>query len=470
MQPAENQSIEWKESWKDDCLQEICAFANAQGGSLFIGIDNAGCVVGIPEKACKKLTEDLPNKVLNKLGIVVDVNTHEKNGAAYLEIAVAPASCPVCCDGRYYYRSGSTCQLLTGNALNSFLTRKTGFRWEDITLDRVDQTDLDEESFRSFRTLALRNRRITPEDAALPRAELLQRLNLVDDEGRLKRAAILLFHRTPERWFAGAWVKIGFFANDADILYQDEVHGSLITQAERVIDLIYTKYLRAPITYEGVIRVERYPFPREAVREALYNALIHSDYSSNVPIQIRVYENRLEISNKAQLPPDWTAETLLSKHVSNPLNPLLAGTFFRAGFVESWGRGIEKICRECSQYGNPSPEYLISAATITVSFNAEDMPQTTPAAPEVQSEDRQTAILRFLRSNPHATYGKIAQEIGVPERTLYREIARMVANGLIVREGSTRKARWFVSVEPSEPSESTDGSNHDANGRMDGLL
>ena len=464
MQPAENQCIEWKESWKDDCLQEICAFANAQGGSLFIGIDNTGGVVGITEKACRKLTEDLPNKVLSKLGIVVDVNTREKNGATYLEIAVAPASCPVCCDGRYYYRSGSTCQLLTGNALNSFLTRKTGFRWEDITLDRVDLADLDEESFRSFRTLALRNRRITPEDAALPRAELLQRLNLVDDDGRLKRAAILLFHRTPERWFAGAWVKIGFFANDADILYQDEVHGSLIMQAERVIDLIYTKYLRAPITYEGVIRVERYPFPREAVREALYNALIHSDYSSNVPIQIRVYENRLEISNKAQLPPDWTAETLLSKHVSNPLNPLLAGTFFRAGFVESWGRGIEKICRECTQYGNPSPEYSLSGFFVTVSFNAEDMPQTTPIAPEVQPQDRQSAILCFLRSNPNATYEQVAQGIGVPERTLYREIARMITSGLIMRDGSTRKTRWIVLVEAQEPSETINGSNQDVNG------
>lgn len=458
MQPAENQSIEWKESWKDDCLQEICAFANAQGGSLFIGIDNAGCVVGIPEKACKKLTEDLPNKVLNKLGIVVDVNTHEKNGAAYLEIAVAPASCPVCCDGRYYYRSGSTCQLLTGNALNSFLTRKTGFRWEDITLDRVDQTDLDEESFRSFRTLALRNRRITPEDAALPRAELLQRLNLVDDEGRLKRAAILLFHRTPERWFAGAWVKIGFFANDADILYQDEVHGSLITQAERVIDLIYTKYLRAPITYEGVVRVERYPFPREAVREALYNALIHSDYSSNVPIQIRVYENRLEISNKAQLPPDWTAETLLSKHVSNPLNPLLAGTFFRAGFVESWGRGIEKICRECSQYGNPSPEYSLSGFFVTVCFDVEKQDGDGFVVPARELTERQIAILRFLFAYPNATYEQIAADIKVARRTISREVEFLSTRGFISREGAKKTGKWVVREGLQLPPAAVDGT------------
>lgn len=458
MRPAENQCIEWKESWKDDCLQEICAFANAQGGSLFIGIDNTGGVVGITEKACKKLTEDLPNKVLSKLGIVVDVNTREKNSVAYLEIAVAPASCPVCCDGRYYYRSGSTCQLLTGNALNSFLTRKTGFRWEDITLDRVDLADLDEESFRSFRTLALRNRRITPEDAALPRAELLQRLNLVDDDGRLKRAAILLFHRTPERWFAGAWVKIGFFANDADILYQDEVHGSLITQAERVIDLIYTKYLRAPITYEGVVRVERYPFPREAVREALYNALIHSDYSSNVPIQIRVYENRLEISNKAQLPPDWTAETLLSKHVSNPLNPLLAGTFFRAGFVESWGRGIEKICRECTQYGNPSPEYSLSGFFVTVCFDAEKQDGDGFVVSAGELTERQIAILRFLFAYPNATYEQIAAEINVARRTISREVEFMSTRGIISREGAKKRGKWMVREGLQLPPVGVDGT------------
>ncbi|MCQ2371803.1 MAG: hypothetical protein MJ058_07130 [Akkermansia sp.] len=203
--------------------------------------------------------------------------------------------------------------------------------------------------------------------------------------------------------------------------------------------------LRAPITYEGVVRVERYPFPREAVREALYNALIHSDYSSNIPIQIRVYENRLEISNKAQLPPDWTAETLLSKHVSNPLNPLLAGTFFRAGFVESWGRGIEKICRECTQYGNPSPEYSLSGFFVTVSFNAEDMPAVpTPEIPAPQLTERQQKILDYLRGNPEATYADMCSPLGVHRSTLSVELATLKEKGLLERHGTDKDGIWIV--------------------------
>ncbi len=204
--------------------------------------------------------------------------------------------------------------------------------------------------------------------------------------------------------------------------------------------------LRAPITYEGVVRVERYPFPREAVREALYNALIHSDYSSNIPIQIRVYENRLEISNKAQLPPDWTAETLLSKHVSNPLNPLLAGTFFRAGFVESWGRGIEKICRECTQYGNPSPEYSLSGFFVTVSFNAEDMPAVpTPEIPAPQLTERQQKILDYLREHPVATYEEVCVVVDMTRRTVATELSALKGMGLLAREGSDKDGKWIVS-------------------------
>lgn len=216
--------------------------------------------------------------------------------------------------------------------------------------------------------------------------------------------------------------------------------------------------LRAPITYEGVIRVERYPFPREAVREALYNALIHSDYSSNVPIQIRVYENRLEISNKAQLPPDWTAETLLSKHVSNPLNPLLAGTFFRAGFVESWGRGIEKICRECTQYGNPSPEYSLSGFFVTVCFDAEKQDGDGFVVSAGELTERQIAILRFLFAYPNATCEQIAAEINVARRTISREVEFMSTRGIISREGAKKRGKWMVREGLQLPPVGVDGT------------
>lgn len=125
---AENQNIEWKESWRDEYLKWICGFANAQGGKIYIGTNDDGNVVGVQDG--KKLLEDIPNKVRDVLGIIVDVNMLTKDGKDYIEIRVNPNSYPVNDKGQYHYRSGSTKQQLKGQALNQFLLQKTGITWD----------------------------------------------------------------------------------------------------------------------------------------------------------------------------------------------------------------------------------------------------------------------------------------------------------------------------------------------------
>ena len=105
---AEKQDIEWKESWRDEYLKWICGFANAKGGKIYIGTDDNGNVVGLEDS--KKLMEDIPNKINNYLGIIVDVNLLEEDGKEYIEIDVPPVSYPVSYRGEYHYRSGSTKQ------------------------------------------------------------------------------------------------------------------------------------------------------------------------------------------------------------------------------------------------------------------------------------------------------------------------------------------------------------------------
>ena len=96
---------------------------------------------------------------------------------------------------------------------------------------------------------------------------------------------------------------------------------------------------------------------REALREALLNACINKDYAEPSPIQIRVYENKLEIINGGVLPEGWTVETLLSSHRSMPYNPDIANTFFCAGEIEAWRRGIERIITACKNDGSFTPEF-----------------------------------------------------------------------------------------------------------------
>ena len=327
----EDQNIEWKQSWRDEYLKWICGFANAQGGKIYIGTRDDGTVVGI--KNSKKLLEDIPNKIQNKLGIVADVNLLKENGLEYLEIVVSPWTFPVSYDGEYHYRCGSTKQQLRGNALTNFIMAKTGMKWDAAMISNITVEDLDKESFDIFRREALRSGRMTKEDLDISNAELLEKLDLMEN-GRLKRAGAMCFYRMPEKVISGCYVKIGRFEG-SELLYQDEVHGSLLIMADRIIDLIYLKYLKATVSYFKETRVETYPYARDAVREAVFNALIHCNWADIVPIQIRIEDDAMFVSNCSMLPFGWTVETLLGSHTSKPYNPDIARVFYRAGYIES---------------------------------------------------------------------------------------------------------------------------------------
>ena len=100
---------------------------------------------------------------------------------------------------------------------------------------------------------------------------------------------------------------------------------------------------------------------REALRELILNALVHKDYSSNIPIQISVSNDKLYIANVGSLPDDWTVKRLLGKHSSRPHNPTIAGCVYLTGMIETWGRGIRKVFDECRKHGCPPPVYEVSA-------------------------------------------------------------------------------------------------------------
>mgnify|MGYP005779056145 FL=1 len=269
---TESQNIEYKRSWRDEYLKWVCGFANAQGGTIYIGIDDAGNVTGI--KNVKKLLEDIPNKIQTGLGIVADVNKKTENGKDYLEIKVKPSTFPISYHGEFHYRSGTTKQQLTGIALTEFIMQKTGVRWEDVTVDNIKVSDLDEESFRIFRREALRRKRMTEDELNISNEELLKKLHLMSD-GKLKRSAVLLFYHDPSAIQNGSYVQIGRFREGADISYQDMLEGSLLSTADKVMDLIFLKYLKAKITFEHDRRLETFPFARDAVREAVKSDRSH---------------------------------------------------------------------------------------------------------------------------------------------------------------------------------------------------
>lgn len=417
----ESQNIEYKIIWKDEYLKWICGFANAQGGTIFIGKDDNGNVVGVNN--AKKLLEDLPNKITTVLGIVAEVNLHETEQGDYIEIVVEPQPNPVSCRGEYHYRSGSTKQELKGAALDKFLLGKQGKHWDSVPVPHVTVTDLKQETFDFFRKKGVKSNRLSEDVLTDSNELLLNNLKLTDGD-YLKRAAVLLFHPDPEKFVTNAYVKIGFFESDSDLRFQDEVHGNLFEQVEKTMELLFTKYIKAMISYDDIYRIETFEYPKEAVREALLNAIAHKDYTGATPIQISVYKDKIMIWNYGELPENWTIDTLQKKHSSIPHNPDISNAFFRIGYIEAWGRGIRKMNEQCAAAGLPQPLYYYESSGFWVVFrkdlfNEEDL-QAKGLNP------RQIKAVMYVKEKGKIT-NKEYQEINqVSKRTANTDLSELV--------------------------------------------
>lgn len=440
----EAQNIEYKRDWSDEYIKWICGFANSQGGKIYIGIDDAGEVYGLKNE--KKLLEDIPNKVKDILGIMVDVNLKTKSKKYYIEIVVEKYPYPVNYKGQYFFRSGSTKQELKGAALDRFILKKQGNRWDGVPQPNLTVKELSKTSFDYFKKNASDTNRITPEELKDKPEILLEKLLLKTDTGYYKRATILLFHPNPEKFITGAFVKIGYFNTDDDLAFQDEIHGTLFEQVEKTMELLLTKYLKAAISYKGIHRIEQYPIPEPALREAILNAIVHKDYSSGIPIQISVYANKLMIWNEGQLPDNWTVARLKTKHPSHPYNPDIANCFFRAGLIETWGRGTIKILNECklAKVATPTFKYDLSGFIIEFKFKAL---QQAIASTSIELKDSTAdKIISQIKNNSAITILELSEKIGVAEITIKRILNNLQKTKKVIREGSKKSGVWKVKV------------------------
>lgn len=435
---SETQNIEYKQSWRDEYLKWICGFANASGGSIFIGKDDDGKVVGVSD--AKKLMEDIPNKVKDTLGILVDVNLHHSPKGDFIEIVIEAYPYPVNYKGQYYYRSGSTKQELKGTALDKFLLQKKGKRWDGMPVPNIAVTDLKNETFDFFRKRAFKSQRIEEDILTDTNEHLIENLQLKEGE-YLKRAAILLFYSNPQKFVTGAYIKIGFFQSDDDLKFQDEIHGNLFEQIEKATDLLFTKYIKAEISYEGINRVEKYEYPKDAVREALLNAIAHKDYSGGVPIQISVYSDKIIFWNEGQLPENWTIKNLLEKHASRPYNPDIANALFRSGYIESWGRGTIKIIRECKQAGIPEPVFSYDSSDISVMFRKDIYHEKYLQS--LGLNDRQVKAVLFTKDKGKITNGEYQELNNCSRNTASNDLTELVEKNLLKPSGQKGAGAFY---------------------------
>lgn len=415
----ESQNIEHKESWRDEYLKWICGFANAQGGRVYIGVDDDRNVVGVEDS--KRLMEDIPNKVRDVLGIIVDVNLLMEDEKEYIEIVVPPYSNPINYKGQYHYRSGSTKQEMKGAALNRFLLERGGVHWDEFLVPNVKVGDLSEAAFNRFRKEASQSGRVDKEVLEDSNEALVENLHLIDETGQLKRSAVMLFHPDPEKFVAGAYVKLGFFAGeDDDLVFQDEVHGPLMLQVDEVIRQLEERYLIHAISYAGHHRREAIQYPEDSLRESVLNAITNKDYTSGYPIQISVYPDHLSVWNYGQLPEGWTVGKLFMKHPSMPFNPSLAGAYFRSGDIESWGRGYRRIVRK-NEAAGLLPPIVETEDGLRVTHYVDVGAQVRAMG----AEERMAPVLEHVLLNHRVTNADVQKMLGVSRATAMRLLQKL---------------------------------------------
>ncbi|MDP2335028.1 MAG: ATP-binding protein [Bacteroidota bacterium] len=416
----EQQNIEYKQSWHDDCLKWVCGFANAQGGVIYIGKDDNGNVVNVAD--FKKLMDEIPNKIKNSMGITIEVNLKEEAGRHYIEIVTVPYSVPISLRGRYYYRSGSTMQELTGTSLNEFLLKKSGKTWDDVVEPRASFEDINEKTVATFLQASEKAGRL-PENEGLALSELFEKLRLTEN-GKLKRAAIILFGKEPAKFYPNTFVKIGRFGkDDADLKFQETEEGNLIVLLQSVLNQLNHKFLTRSIEFEGMNRIEKGEYPVPAIREMLLNALVHRNYMG-APIQIRVYDDKISIWNEGSLPDGLTLEALKHLHSSRPRNPIIADVSFKGGYIDAWGRGTIKILDTCKLAGLPEPEMKERDGGFIITLFKDNL--TEDQLIKLGLNDRQLKAVFFVQEKGKISNADFQELHGVSKATATRDLTELV--------------------------------------------
>ena len=258
--------------------------------------------------------------------------------------------------------------------------------------------------------------RITGDAGNSSTETILQHLNLLTRDNQLTNAAVLLLGKNPQQFYPTSHFRLGRFGKrPSNLLFQDQVEGNIFQMTNKVIQLLQSKYLKTPIHYEGMQRVEELEIPETALRELLYNAMIHRDYMGD-ETQMKVYDDHIWLWNAGELPQGYNTESLQREHRSILRNKTIASIFFQAGFIGHWGRGFDKVQAAFEANNIPFPQVenqfggtsvYIQRETKTHETTEKSTEKTTESIAENLSAMR-GRIVKIIWKNPKATAQSIS--------------------------------------------------------------
>lgn len=433
----ESETVELKESFKDDALKTLCAFANTNGGSLFVGVKDDSTLIG------GEITDEAQQKIINQieslLGIQPAVMVHKDGQDEFLEIKVTKSKTPVNVRGRFYKRVGNTTREIDREGLKSLLLKDVP--WDSQVRGDVKFDDLNSGLTTPIAIQAYENMYGAPPET-INDEEFFEHLGLIKDK-KITNAALLLFGNNQSPRFPFAKIRIGRFKGESTIVADHTIGRSLINQlqeSERIIKTLLNK--RYKITGESFQREEVWEYPMEAIREAILNALVHRSYHiTNAHIEIKIFDDYILFYSPGTLPEGISLNQLKKPHRSVRRNPLIAETLFRAGYIEQFGTGTLRMKESLKAAGHPEPEFSEEGSSFVVRFDS----ALEPIDPDsLELNERQLKAIELARNGEIQASDLQEHYPEVNRKTITRDLTELVEQEVFVKTGSGKGTRYHL--------------------------
>ena len=440
---GESETLEFKESLqlKDEMGESISAFSNSKGGVILIGISDKKEIRGV--QVGKRTVIDLAEYVKRNTDpqIFPEIKVYRIDNKKIVSIKVTESSKkPVFFKNYAYKRVGDTNQRISSSEMRR-LAKESGGKtyWDEQIREETSLKDIDKEKVRLFLEKARFERRldITPTISA---REALERLNVIKNS-KLTNAAVLLFGKNSHKFFLQAEVRCARFKGIKPLEFIDMkvFGGNVIDQREDGLEFV-KEHIKLHAEIKGTERVERWEYPIEAIREAITNAICHRDYESTANVQIRIFDDRIEIWNPGNLLNGLTVQKLKGKHESVLRSPLLAKNFFLIKYIEQWGTGTNRMIEWCLNYGLPEPTFEEIGGSFVVTIKKYKITEGVL----LSLNERQKKAVEYLLKNKKIT-NKEYRELNpnISDRTALNDFNDLVERGIITAIGA-RKYRYYI--------------------------
>ena len=442
-----SQLVEYLAEADVDVLAEtLVAFANSDGGTLLLGVDDDGKPNGrvFPDEAEIALRTA---EARCRPAVQVRWEQMETAGAAVIAVHVTRSSeLHSLGDGRVLVRMGVENRPLGGEAIRQLAATKSSADYESEAVPGATRADLDDDIIAEFveKREERQRKRLT---AGLD--EMLREIGALDAGNHPTTAGMLLFGRSPQQFLPqSGLVFVKFVGTEPrgegglpGYGRREEIGGPLARVIETAWEAVWEE-MHVGAVVKGLQREEKTEYPPFAVREALVNAVCHRDYRlKGRRIEIRMFADRLEVISPGGLPGFITVDNIVEEHFSR--NPRIVSGLFQWAYIEELGLGIDRMIEEMTQAGRPAPQFKATPYSFTVTLSNAQVRRATPAWEKTMNE-RQARALAYVREHNQITnreYQQICPDV-TPE-TLRLDLVDLVKRGIILRVGA-KKGTYYI--------------------------